>query len=419
MPLCHQLTKHSYMSVRSGSHMIDWDSQPRNHKIYPHFYPRYKLESLPSLAFLELAGGITAKKEFPNTTYYLRSVPSAGGLFPFELYLQIRGDLGIPKGLYHFEPHSASLVLLREIGREGVEPYFGSNASQEGIIFLISAPYFRSSWKYRERAIRYILLDGGHQLGAIYAALACEEAACEMVWDFDKIALAKDFGFGEEELFLAAIFSSTTDESKERIPLKSPLPYVSAYDYYIPNEFVKKAYNDTVNYHARPTSDLPFFQNTPKEILESAIIKRRSIRGFNQKSISAEEFSFIMQDITLFAMKHDIDIFYTAHLIDSHARGLYKNEELISEGDFRSKSRYLALEQNLGGQSAATFYITSNEVECYQKANMIAGLIGHLFYLRSEILGIGCSGIGAYYDDEAKTFLQTQNNILYLVSIGR
>ena len=100
-------------------------------------------------------------------------------------------------------------------------------------------------------------------------------------------------------------------------------------------------------------------------------------------------------------------------------QGLYKNGTLQSEGDFSAKSRYLSLEQNLGGQSAVTFYFTSSEIEAYQKVNILSGFLAQIIYLKSELKQIGCSGIGAYYDEETKEFLKTENNILYLLAIGK
>jgi len=55
----------------------------------------------------------------------------------------------------------------------------------------------------------------------------------------------------------------------------------------------------------------------------------------------------------------------------------------------------------------------------YQKTTILSGFIAHIIYLRCELLSIGCSGIGAYYDDESKQFLETSDNILYLLAIGR
>jgi hypothetical protein len=35
------------------------------------------------------------------------------------------------------------------------------------------------------------------------------------------------------------------------------------------------------------------------------------------------------------------------------------------------------------------------------------------------MLGIGCSGIGAYYDDEVTDFLETNAKVLYALAIGK
>jgi hypothetical protein len=73
----------------------------------------------------------------------------------------------------------------------------------------------------------------------------------------------------------------------------------------------------------------------------------------------------------------------------------------------------------LGQNSAVTFYFTSNEKIKYQKVNILSGFIAHIIYIKSTLKNIGCSGIGAYYDQEAKDFLKTDNNILYMLAIGR
>ncbi len=55
----------------------------------------------------------------------------------------------------------------------------------------------------------------------------------------------------------------------------------------------------------------------------------------------------------------------------------------------------------------------------YQTAMQSAGWIGQRLYLISNYLGIGCSGIGAYHDDETQKFLGTNQDILYAMVIGR
>lgn len=418
MPQFHQQTKHSYMSIRKNSFFLDWRTQPTTYKTYPHFQQRFKIENYEALEGLNLIGGITFEKEYPEGKYYLRTVPSAGALFPCEVYVQIRGIKGMIGGIYHYESKRGILTLIHEIDNDGVEFYFPSKQKQKGFIFLISAIYFRSSWKYRNRSIRYILLDAGHQLGTIYTALCVMNQEHGFAFNFDKLALNETFGFRKDEMFLASVTSGEQTQN-ETIKPKLTFPYVSGCDHLEENTFIEEAYAQSANYEDAPFTPPNFFQNIPKEQLKQAIINRRSIRAFRGTMTSKEHYAFIIQDLFSFAKSHNIDIFYTLHRVEGVQEGLYKNGTLIKEGNFQEKSRYLSLEQNLGGMSAVTFYFTSNEVEKYQKVSILSGFIAHIIYIRCELQGIGCSGIGAYYDNEAKAFLNTPNNILYLLAIGK
>jgi len=114
-------------------------------------------------------------------------------------------SLGVLSGIYHYEPLGGTLCLLSEIEQDGVEFYFKNQKKQKGITFLISSIYFRSSWKYRDRAIRYILLDSGHSLGAIYATMCVMNKDSKIVFDFDKVALNDTFAFRDDEMFMVAL----------------------------------------------------------------------------------------------------------------------------------------------------------------------------------------------------------------------
>lgn len=414
----HTHTNHSYKSVRMNAFFLDWRTQPKNYKTYPHFHQRFKIEDYEELKDLNLIGGITYEKQYPEGAYYLRTNPSAGALYPCEIYLQIRGVKGLLEGIYHYEPHSKFLVLLHELSNDGVEYYFKDTTKQSGIIFLISAIYFRSSWKYRDRSLRYIFLDSGHQLGSIYAALYVMGKDSSFVFDFDKLALNKQFGFRDDEMFTTSA-QAVTPKEKTIEALKLEFPYVSGCDYSQTNEFIEEYYQKSATYEDDTIEDIEFFQGVGQEELKTAILDRRSIRAFHQLPIAKEDFEFIVENIFSFASKHNIDIYYTLHRVAGMEQGIYKEDTLIAQGDFSQRSRYLALEQNLGGESAVTFYFTSNEKEKYQKVNILSGFLGQIIYLKSELKGIGCSGIGAYYDQEVQEFLKTNNNILYLLAIGR
>ncbi|MFP4485563.1 MAG: SagB family peptide dehydrogenase [Campylobacterales bacterium] len=418
MPKFHAQTKHSFVSVRKGAFFLDWRTQPRASKHYPHFYLRYPFASYKELEEFELIGGVSFETQARDgSVYTLRTIPSAGALYPCELYVQARGVEGLVSGLYHYEGKDRSLSLLLELDSDGLEYYFGGRGRREGLSFLISATYFRSSWKYRDRAIRYIFLDSGHQLGGVYAYCTLRGLESEAIFDIDKAQLNSALGFRDDEMSMVGLCASEPS-SKEASEFKLTLPYVPSSDYLETNTFIEEAYKES----ALKSGNIKFpnfFEGIDRDILKDAIIKRRSIRAFSRLSISKSEFDSIIVGLFEFASECGVEIFYTLHMVDGVEQGLYKGANLQKTGDFSQKSYYLSLEQKIGGDSAFTLYFTSSTKDDYQKVNILSGFIAHIIYLRAEILGIGTTGIGAYYDDEVKEFLQTPNNILYLLAVGR
>jgi len=51
---------------------------------------------------------------------------------------------------------------------------------------------------------------------------------------------------------------------------------------------------------------------------------------------------------------------------------------------------------------------------------MMAGRMGERIYLAASSLGLGCCGIGAFYDEEARDLLglNRESRVLYLVDVG-
>ena len=56
----------------------------------------------------------------------------------------------------------------------------------------------------------------------------------------------------------------------------------------------------------------------------------------------------------------------------------------------------------------------------YRYALMTAGRLGERLYLTATALGLGCCGIGAFYDQEAADLLQLNpdSRLFYLVAVG-
>jgi SagB-type dehydrogenase family enzyme len=118
-----------------------------------------KQEDLSQL--LWAAAGVTANaKGLP-----LRTAPSAGGLYPIETYVVANDVHGLGAGVYHYFPLQHSLELLREgdysnaVAHAALDQRMAKNA---GAVLIWTAVLERCTWKYRQRAYRYIYLDAGH-----------------------------------------------------------------------------------------------------------------------------------------------------------------------------------------------------------------------------------------------------------------
>ena len=101
----------------------------------------------------------------------LRTVPSAGALYPFEIYLVVNRVQGLEPGIYHYNVLEHELELVKS-GK------FGSKITNAGlkqdmlgkaaVTFVLSAIFDRTRHKYGERGFRYIYIEAGHISQNIY-----------------------------------------------------------------------------------------------------------------------------------------------------------------------------------------------------------------------------------------------------------
>ncbi len=95
----------------------------------------------------------------------LRTVPSAGALYPVETYLVVHTVEGIEPGVYHYDVKAHELEQLKtgdfriEITRAALDQEIAYLAD---VVFVWTAVFGRSKWKYKQRAYRYVYLDAGH-----------------------------------------------------------------------------------------------------------------------------------------------------------------------------------------------------------------------------------------------------------------
>lgn len=417
----HDRTNHSYRSVQMDPNYVDSSTQPSAYKIYPKFYRRYPLESdNPVHDLIKLTSAITLEKAYKTYTAQLRIIPSAGGLYPTELYVQMRGIEGTIDGLYHVEVATNTLTLIYELIDDGLEAYICPGKTFQGFIFLVSCVYFRSSWKYKDRSLRYCFLDSGHHLGAIAAAAYVHNRDVQFIFDFDKVALNADLGFENKEFVTAGVLSGSWEE-KSRRRFRLNIPFVAGTDYFEPNSFIETGYRETI---APPSSRQPLVYpqfKYDRSTFWQTIWQRRSARNFRRGFISAADFFEIYQEMTQplpTENGEDLEIYNILHRVEGMEPGIYRRTELITAGDFTEKAGYLCVDQRIARDSAATMFIVS-DYHNYQTASQLAGAIGQRLYLASNYRNIACTGIGAYYDRETKEFLGTEKDVLYAMAIGK
>ena len=411
----HNQTDITKKNAFTQTQFINWQTQAKAYKTYPKFFRRFNLDDYEELKFIKNFGKITYTKKYGNDEVNLRVNPSAGGLYPCEIYIQIRGAKGLLNGIYHYEPLTSTLALIHELSSDGLESYM--NISQKKFIFLLSNAYFRTSWKYDKRAIRYLLLDSGHQLGSIYASLILQGLDYTFDFNFDKEELNKAFCFDNYEHFVCAIFSSEYKE-KETKELRDKIPFVNPCDYHIKEPFIEEFYSKYYEQSFKSFSS-NFLKEEAKVELQKAIDERRSVRAFKKEPILKDEFETILKDIFIFAKKYGLEIYFINHLITNLEKGIYKEYNLQKEGDYRQLCQMLAFNQKIGATSAATIFFTSKLESNYSFNLILSGFLAHIIALTATNLNINSTGIGAYFDDETKKVLETHNNILYLMAVGK
>jgi SagB-type dehydrogenase family enzyme len=123
-----------------------------------------------------------------------RAVPSAGGLYPCEVYVLAFAADGVAPGLYHYDPFRHVLELLRAGGlRAGFlaalpEPASGARCPAA---LVVSALFRRSRFAFGQRGYRNALLEAGHLVQNLLLAAAALDLAALPVGTFYDRQLAE------------------------------------------------------------------------------------------------------------------------------------------------------------------------------------------------------------------------------------
>ena len=131
-----------------------------------------------------------------------RTAPSAGALYPLEVYTVVGNVEGVTTGIYKYRPDSHTLVKVAD-GDQRIplsQAALGQSSVRQGAIdIVITAVYERTTIKYGERGIRYVHLEAGHAAQNICLQAVVLKLGTVTVGAFDDGGVIEILGSPDDE----------------------------------------------------------------------------------------------------------------------------------------------------------------------------------------------------------------------------
>ena len=457
----------SYERNKLSGHYLDWSNQPNPYKEYngldrvelpkavqgaqapldavlqanpgPVDPQKITLPVLSRLFFL--AAGLTTRSRMPGGEFFHRSVPSAGGLYPSELYAVVQKNPDIEDGVYHYSVARHALTRLRDAGFNRDDDHC--------LVFFITAIFFRSSWKYRDRSYRYHLLDSGHLAESLSLAVQSQSLPVTADYDFADDAVNRLLGIDADRevcLAKATVFGDVVPAA-DLPPVQPEASRAAARetDYPLLNEI--HALTSAAASEPPPSPDLPAGDAAshaldgssarPERGFTDTVLLRRSQRNFVPRGMDREKLSALTQFLCAPTASPYDDVLSVGFLTSDASGvepGLYwldRKEKAWTrsrEGRFIPQMTRICLDQEWLANAACHIFFTADldalDASCgprgYRYAMLTAGRLGHRVYLGATALDLACCGIGAFYDPEAADLLGLAGGgrMLYLLAAG-
>lgn len=163
-----------------------------------------------ALTLAQLAQLLWAAQGITATAQGLRTAPSAGALYPLEVYVAVHEVSGLPAGVYRYLPHTHALQLVvahsvrAELARDALAQAAVARAPATLVLAAVSA---RTRAKYGERAARYVQLEAGHAAQNVLLQTVALGLGAVVIGAFDDARLRRTLALraGEEPLCLLPV----------------------------------------------------------------------------------------------------------------------------------------------------------------------------------------------------------------------
>jgi SagB-type dehydrogenase family enzyme len=141
----------------------------------------------------------------------LRNAPSAGACYPIDTHVVVNNVVGLAPGLYRYLEGDHALVLERagDVAGDVVAAALGQKMLKKASVsFAWTAVTSRTTARYGERGLRYVLMDAGHVGQNMYLAATSLGYGCCAVGAFDDRAMNRSLGVDgkiETIVYLASV----------------------------------------------------------------------------------------------------------------------------------------------------------------------------------------------------------------------
>jgi len=154
------------------------------------------------LTLVEVSQLLWAAQGITDSRRGFRTAPSAGALYPLEIYVVIGNVEGVTKGVYKYRPHKHELLKVKsgdvrnELTAAALgQPWVGKGA----IVIVFSAVYERTTRKYGNRGIRYVHMEVGHAAQNVYLQAVSLNLGTVVVGAFRDNEVKKILNMSNEE----------------------------------------------------------------------------------------------------------------------------------------------------------------------------------------------------------------------------
>jgi SagB-type dehydrogenase family enzyme len=417
--------------------------------------PRLDLEALARLLFF--SAGVTRQV----SGIAMRAAPSAGALYPIELYV-VCGEIGgLEPGTYHFDPESFALHRLRAGDQRGhLAAAVGPELASVPASLLLTGIPWRTTWRYGARGYRHLLWDAGTILANLLALADGVGLPAHILTAFCDSALSRLLGLDEPgmlEEYPLAVVSLGRPRAHAAAPL-GPLPPVGLVVEPPPGHPLAEPLL-TVTHHSgdlhrldeverwrERARTLPNFSasvhvgrptNATHLPLEEVILRRGSTRRFARVQVPAEALTwalaaatrpvpgdFVAPGRTL--LEHHLAVHAVAGFTSGAYRWSSEGPVLLWPGDLRDRAAQACLAQEAGGESAYTAFhgrrleavLEALGERGYRATLLEAGIVAGRLGLAVHALGLGGTCL-TFYDDEVERLFHTRAATMLVTACGQ